>query len=310
MKTQAIVGSKTWPFLLHYINSFFFKPCSARPLAVLRIGLSVLLLGQAFVMSKSFLLFFAPMGLVQREVSSTLSDPSVPGFNWLIDQLSRIGMGSHLSLTALGFLYAISLCFLLFGSFTRLSAFFAWLLHWSFVNTGYSGAYGADMYAHFFLFYLIWVPCGEAYSLDNFCRKGFKDSSYQARLGLRVLQLHMCISYLASGLEKASGAQWWNGEALWIALNTPNYSIGDFHWLAQVPFLPMVGGWIVMSIEIFYCVMVWPKKIRPFAVGVTCLIHVAIAIFLNLQIFGILMCIPTLALFAVSAEPTPAKAYT
>jgi hypothetical protein len=286
------------------ITNFFFKPASARPLAALRIGLSSILLVQAFLMHKSFLDFFAPTGFVQGEVSNSLNDPSVPRLNGLVDLLSEVGIGVNLSLTGLGIIYVASLIFLLCGSFTRMAAFLAWFLNWSFMNTGYSGAYGADMYAHFFLFYLIWMPSGDNFSLDRFFQRVSGQPSYQARLGLRVLQLHMCISYFASGVEKASGPQWWNGEVLWSALNTPGYSIVDFHWLAELPFLPMLGGWLVMAIETFYIVMVWPQKTRPWWVLATCLLHLGIAIFLNLPIFGILMCIPTLALFAVSAEPS------
>lgn len=278
--------------LKDFIGSFFFKPASARPLAILRLGLSIVLLLQAFLMHRSFLNIFGNAGFVQREVSSKLNDPLAPSLNWLIDLFLNFGISENIALISIGFLYVTSLIFLFGGYFTHISAFFAWLLHWSFINTGYSGSYGADMYAHFFLFYLIFIPSTDLGKL-----------SFEARLSLRVLQLHMCISYLLSGLEKASGEQWWNGEILWRALNTPGYSLIDFHWLAQVPFLPMVGGWIVLAIEILYCIMVWPRKTRFFWVFATCLMHIGIAIFLRLHIFGILMCIPTIALFAMPCEP-------
>lgn len=280
----------------NFTDSFFFKPASARPLAILRIGLSLVLLLQAFLMHHSFLNIFGNSGFVQREVSSKLNDPLAPSLNWFIDFFLKLGILENMTLISFGLLYVISLIFLCCGYFTRLSAFFAWFLHWSLINTGYSGSYGADMYAHFFLFYLIFIPS-----------RDLGKPSFEARLSLRVLQLHMCISYLMSGLEKASGAQWWNGEVLWRALNTPGYSLIDFHWLAQVPFLPMIGGWIVLAIEILYFIMVWPKKTRLFWVTVTCLMHIGIAIFLRLHIFGILMCIPTFALFAVSSDPKPIK---
>lgn len=309
MATLTVSGFRFWAHVSHFFDSFFFKPAKPQPLAIFRMGLSAILLWQAFLMHKGFLNLFAHTGFVQSEVSKTLSDPSVPRLNWLIDLFSHVGLGENVTLTGLGLLYVVSLCFLFCGYFTHGAAFLAWFLNWSFINTGYSGSYGADMYAHFFLFYLIWIPSGEAYSLDRLFERVSGQPSYQARLGLRVLQLHMCISYLASGLEKATGEQWWNGEVLWRALNTPGYSIGEFHWLAQVPFLPILGGWMVMAIETFYCVMVWPKKTRPWWILATCLLHLGIAIFLKLQIFGILMCVPTLALFAVPSEPSPAKAY-
>lgn len=290
------------------ITKFFFEPASARPLAALRVGLSSLLLWQAFLMYEGFRSFFASSGFVQKEVSSLLNNPNLPRLNWLIDLYSHLGLNESEALGNLGFIYIISLLFLLFGLFTRPMALISWFLNWSFLNTGYSGAYGADLYIHIFLFYLMLVPAGHAYSLDCLLRKASEKPSYQARLGLRVLQLHMCISYLASGLEKASGAQWWNGEIIFIALNTPGYQIIDSHWMADFSFIPMVMGWLVLAVEIFYAIFIWPAKTRTFWISATCLLHIGIAIFLRLHVFGLLMCIPTIALFAFAATPRPRTA--
>lgn len=284
------------------LDKFFFEPASPRPLAALRIGLSSILLWQAYLMHEGFQGFFASTGFVQKEVSYLLNNPALPRLNWLIDFYSRLGLSETEALSNLGFIYVCSLLFLLFGLFTRPMAFLAWFLNWSFLNTGYSGAYGADLYIHIFLFYLVLVPAGGAYSLDCYLKRVSDKPSYQARLGLRVLQLHMCISYLASGLEKASGAQWWNGEIIFIALNTPGYRIMDSHWLAQVSFIPMIAGWVVLAVEIFYGVFIWPQKTRTIWIIAACLLHVGIAIFLRLHVFGLLMCIPTIALFAFPAD--------
>lgn len=279
---------------------FFLEPASPMPLASLRIGLSLVLIWQAFLMRDNFLNFFAHSGFVQAEVSKAFVDPILPCFNWIIDLFARFGINENSVLTGLGLCYIISLLFLFAGFYTRAAALLTWFLHWSFTNTGYSGAYGADMYAHFFLFYCIFIPCGEALSIDSlFKPKGF---SYQARLALRLLQLHMCISYFASGIEKARGADWYNGEVMWRALNTPGYSIADFHWLALVPVVPIIGGWIVMTIEILYCFFIWSSKTRPYIIMATCFFHLGIALFLSLHVFGVLMCIPTLTLFAISAD--------
>lgn len=307
MTTITVSGLERARALTDFLNDFFFRPASPRPLAALRIGISSLLLWQAFLIHKSFFLFFATTGFVQKEVSKLLNDASAPSLSWAISFLGSSGVDEKSALAVLGFLYVMSLVFLLFGCFTRWSAFFAWFLHWSLQNTGYSGSYGADMYAHIFLFYCIWIPCGEAFSLDIFFKGASGQPSYQARLGVRVLQLHMCISYLASGLEKVISEQWRRGEVLWDALNSPIYSAYDFLWMAYFPFLPLVGSWIAMAVEILYCVMVWPRKIRFFWVLATCFLHIGIAIFLKLHVFGILMCIPTLALFAVSSESNKAQ---
>lgn len=283
--------------------NFFLKPASAKPLAAFRIGLSLVLLWQSFLLHDIFFKLFGPLGFVQREVSDLMYQQAFPRFNWIIDLLTPWGISEHNALALFGVLYIVGLCSLLLGLFSHASAALVWFLHWSFTNTGFSGVYGVDMYTQVFLFYLMWAPSGAAFSLDILLGRMTHEPSWQARLAIRVLQLHMCISYLASGIEKASGEQWWNGDVLWIALNTPGYSRIDFHWLAHVPMLAMLACWATLVIEIFYCVMVWPKKSRMLWVIATCSLHLGIALFLNLTIFGILMCVPTIALFAFDGEP-------
>jgi hypothetical protein len=291
----------------HHLGEFFFKPASPRPLAFFRIGIALVLLWQAYLMHEGIFSFFGHAGLVQSQVANRINDPSLPGFTWVIEHCARIGLAEHAVLTLLGAAYLLSLLLLLAGISTRLSAFLVWLLHWCFLNTGYSGAYGADMYAHIFLFYLVMIPCGDAYSVDSLLRRAPSTASWQARLGLRVVQLHLCISYLASGIEKATGAQWWNGEVIWRALTTPNYSIGDFHWLAQMPFVAIACGLSVVIIETFYCVMMWQRRTRMIWIALTVALHGSIAVLLNLHIFGILMCVPTITLFALAADESAKK---
>ena len=292
----------------NFFDDFFFKPASAKPLALFRIFLCMLLLVQAFVMRKHFLFFFSPHNLIQGEANAIISDPTLPNLYGVLQFLSEAGISTHHALIALAACYIFALIFLLLGLYSNFFAFLVWFLHWSLLNTGYSGAYGADMYAHIFLFYLIWIPCGYHYSLDQFFKRTNGLPSYKARLGLRVLQLHMCISYLTSGIEKASSVQWWNGEVIYKALNTPGYNTVNFDWLAHVPALPMFSGWCVLAIEIFYCVLVWPQKTRAWWIYTTCLMHIGIALFLNLPIFGFLMCIPSFTLFIFSPEPQLTKA--
>ena len=89
--------------------------------------------------------------------------------------------------------------------------------------TGQASIYGVDEFAHIGLFYCIWMPVGQAWSLD---RWGVADAgTWEARLALRVLQLHLCIVYFASGIEKATGTDWRNGDVIWYALMRPALSI-------------------------------------------------------------------------------------
>lgn len=283
-----------------HVGRFFFSPASPRPLALFRMGLSMVLLWQAFLMRNNYLNFLAYTGFVQGDVSAMIQDPAIPRLNALIQIFSRFSITESSIITGFCVFYVVALLFLFCGLFTRISAVFAWLLHWTIINTGFSGAYGVDMYAHIFLFYCMLFPVGHAYSLDCKWRKVSGKPSFMARLGLRTLQLHMCISYLASGLEKASSGQWWNGQVIWRALTTPGYNLMDFYWLAQFPILFVISGWLVIAIETLYCIMMWNKNTRSLWVFSTCALHCGIALFLRLPVFGIFMCVPTITLFAIT----------
>ena len=117
------------------------------------------------------------------------------------------------------------------------------------------------------------------------------------------MQFHLCIMYLASGIEKASGIQWWNGELLWRALNTPIYKQYDMSWMIDYPYLTQLGGWATLFFELGYIVFIWPRSTRRWWIMAMVGLHLGIAVFMGLGVFGVLMAMLTPALFAVSAEP-------
>lgn len=287
------------------IETFFLSPASPRPLGILRIGLSLVLLAQAFLIRGSIFDFFSHDGLVQGELADYLSTPGTPKISWLVHAVAGLGISESFCIQATCLVYVLSLGLLAVGLFTRTASILTWTLHWTLMNTGYTTAYGVDLYAHVFLFYLMWIPAGAAFSLDVLWGRRSSEASTPARLGLRVIQLHLCITYLCSGIEKASGIQWWNGELLWRALMLPVYRQWDMSWLAQWPLLSKLGGWSTLLFELGYCVFIWPKATRKLWVAAIVSLHLGIAIFLGLGLFGLIMCVLTFSVFGIAAEPRP-----
>jgi hypothetical protein len=128
-----------------------------------------------------------------------------------------------------------------------------------------------------------------------------------ARLGLRVVQIHLCIAYLASGIEKATGSQWRDGEAIWRSLMIVHYPRFDFSWLARYPWFAVVLGWGVLVVEIGYAALIWSRCTRRLWVAAVVALHLGIAVFMGLDVFGALMIVLTVAAFGVSSEPAPAS---
>src|SRR6185295_12232169 len=120
------------------------------------------------------------------------------------------------------------------GFHTRVSALLAWGLHLALMTSGFASIYGVDQIANSFLFYLVVFPSGRAWTFDS-------RPEQTIPLGcLRVMQIHLCVIYLAAGLEKATGSAWWNGEAVWQAVTQPVFSTFDLGWLATYPWIPML----------------------------------------------------------------------
>lgn len=282
---------------------FFFKPTEARPLAALRIGLSFTLLVQAALVSGLLFELYGKNGIIQGKIREYFAPPipHITGFSHL---LMGFGLSEDQVLLLFAMTYLVSLVGLLVGWHTRAMAIVAWFTHLVLAQ-GHSTSYGADMYANIFLFYLMFVPCGKAWSLD--ARTGRIDTapSSTARLGLRLVQIHLAIGYVASGWDKAQGPQWWNGEAIWRSLMLPVYYQLPMEWMANVPWLCMLLGWGTLALEMGYPLWVFPRKLRPFGVAGIVSLHLGIAIFLGLHVFALMMAVFTLALFGFSAEPVP-----
>jgi hypothetical protein len=295
--------------LLRSLECFFLAPASPRPIAVLRISLALVLLLQAFSLRHSFLDLLGNDGIVQGDLATYFSDSNAPRLSWITERLMQWNWPEVTVIQSICVIYVASLVLLLAGLFTRTASVTAWFLHWMLMNSSESTAYGMDAYAHVFLFYLIWVPAGSAFSLDVWLGRLRESASPYARLGLRVMQLQLCITYFCSALDKAKGPQWWNGEILWRALNLPVYRQYDFTWLAHWPTSLKVAGLMSLSLEGLYAVFIWPARTCPFWIMGIVGMHLGIALFLGLQLFGLIMCILTLSLFAVSPEPNLPQSY-
>jgi len=265
----------------------WFRPVSARPLAGLRVALPLVLLCHLVWLSNDVLALHGSRGIIPWELTDLLRDPWVPGLPTLAAALVPLGISAHTAIILLLSVYAGSLLSLALGFCARLSAFLAWGLHLSVVTSGFASFYGVDQLANTFLFYLFVFPSGRA-SIPVGC--------------LRVMQIHLCVIYLAAGLFKAMGRQWWNGEAIWQAVSQPAFSTFDLRWLAQDPWIPMLAGWATLVVEIGYTFLIWPRRTRTAWCIATIGLHVGLGVFMGLVFFSSVMILLTCCLFLIPEE--------
>jgi hypothetical protein len=285
------------------VPRFALTPARPAPLAALRIGLALVLLAQATMIAPWYRALYAYGCVIPAAISERLSRPGVPHLHALTRLLAPAGLGEGPILAAVGAAYLLALAGLLLGLGTRISAALVWSLHLMLLESGEGTNYGADQLAHVFLFYLIWAPSGAALSLDRLLGWARPGPSPEARLALRVVQLHLCVIYLSGGVAKALSRAWWDGDSIWRAVMSPEYRQFDFSWLASHPWVAVGAGWGVLVVESGYAVLIWPRATRRLWVAAMTALHLGIAVFMGLTVFGAIMIVLTVAAFGVSAEP-------
>lgn len=271
---------------------------SPRPIEFLRASLGLILLLQAFAILPSLDLLHGRNGLVQWAITDAITHWAMPRLEWL----SWI-FGESASIRIAFVAYVLCLVGMLTGVACRPAVVGAWVLHLAFKTSGATAAYGVDEFVNVALFYLMFMPVGCNHLLDAIRGRRVGEASEAASLSIRVLQVQMCVVYLSAGLEKAMGAQWWNGEAIWRALLQPEWAQFDWTWMARAPWLAKVLCWGTLLIEAGYAVFVWPRRTRKLWVAATVGLHIGIGLAMCLVSFSAVMIALTLAAFGLSAEP-------
>ncbi len=177
---------------------------------------------------------------------------------------------------------------LIIGFCSRLSAILVLFSQIAIVKSAVMFSYGFDYFLSMSLFYCCIFPVGHNFSIDNLIWKYSKPNG----IYLSIFRIHICIAYFFSGLCKALGYNWWNGESIWKAVHLP-YVNTDFeiplNWTADFPYLLVGIGIFTILIELLHPLLVSFRKTRNFCVMATILMHLGIAIILNLWLFSAIM---------------------
>ncbi|NRD62003.1 hypothetical protein HRD49_09565 [Corallococcus exiguus] len=292
------MSARTWKSAVGArLAAFVGEPSSPQPLGVLRIGVAALLLIQAWSLSEILPELLGNQGWVPWSVSKAMASPSVPRVGAVVAALAPLGFSQAASIQGLTFVYVVALLGLLLGLHTRLSSVVAWILHTVLLNSISFFSYGVETFAHISLFYCAVMPVGTAYSLDVRAGRLSGAPSALATLSLRVLQVHLCLIYLTTGLEKMLGPVWRDGTALWEVLMQPQYGQFDFAWLATVPWMVKLATWGTLVVEVGYAFCVWPRRTRGLWVALTMSLHLGIAVMMGLWMFSGMMAVLTFAAF-------------
>ncbi|MEO8765522.1 MAG: hypothetical protein ABI416_14585 [Ginsengibacter sp.] len=284
------------------IHNFFTAPVPVQTLGCFRIAVGIFALVQFLILLPDWMWFYGPQGLLPWEVSDGLSTRQTPGLSYFANLLLPLSISAKGTVYLVTTLYFCSLTGLIFGYKTRLMGTVAWFTHLLLNTTGHFTAYGVETFAHIGLFYCMVLPVGASWSVDSY-RKPSPLPPYLVTLSVRIIQIHLCIIYLASGLEKSIGSQWWNGEAIWIAMQQDQFHKVDINWMASLPIVPKVLCIGTLIAETLYPLGILCNKTKKMWLLAILSMHFFIAIFLGLQLFGGLMFLLNFATFGEYCFP-------
>ena len=289
-------------------NAFFFTPADPTALGLIRIVVGLLLFWSMLVYGFDLRDFLGSEGWADPEGVEFLRSRRNP-FAWSLWTYVPDSM----------LWPAWGVCLLVYAMFaagflSRVTAVLSWIIVVSTMRRVPVSLYGFDQVIGTFTLYLaVCGASGQAFSLDRFLtrwknarsalsrrlrspaeerlafRDGRPEPTVSANLGLRLIQLHLCLIYGMAGMAKLQGGAWWSGMALWGTVASGEFRLVDLTWLAAFPWVLNFLTHASLFLEIAYPVLIWVKPSRPLIVTLVVSLHVGIGLTLGLTEFSMVM---------------------
>lgn len=262
-------------------------------LGYFRIGTACILLLTLLSLEDDFLLLYTPNGLVDAPLLELKHLSPTVTLNQIIKWLSHHFNLDGLSVFTLLYVLYIQLCIcLVLGIHTKFTSLFLLLLHISIFTSLTQYSYGADYFCNILLFYCLVFPTDRSSSIDQLILRLPRVSEKQLSLCLGVLRTHLCLVYFFSGLDKALGGDWWNGQALWKALHLPYFQEQNLLG-SLLPYSPsslfVTAGAAVVLLEFSYPLSLFVPRLRNAIVYSMLVLHLLIALTMGLYFFSLVM---------------------
>lgn len=278
-------------------NRFWFAPSDIATLALMRILVGTMLVYTHLVWMKELDTFVAVDGLIPRATAEAFYGDRIKwafSYLWQCDSPTTLYTAHILGLIVLG-MFTV-------GLYTRVTAVLSFFVTMSYIHRLPGALFGLDQTNGMLISYLMLAPCGAAYSLDRWFaarRAGGPlppaAPTTSTTIATRLIQLHLCVVYFFAGLGKLQGDSWWAGDALWRAASNLEYQTLDITWLAHWPLLTALLTQLSAYWELAFCVLVWPRLLRPLTMAFAVPLHLGIGIALGLMTFGLIMPIAVLS---------------
>jgi hypothetical protein len=233
---------------------FWFTEHETSTLALIRITFGVLMLGWAISLSTNLLTFFGPTGIITVQ-------PRTEAWGilrWFPSESAVIALYVILLLAAI--------C-TIFGLATRLATLALFVCVISFERRNPFVFNSGDAVIRNLSFFLMLAPAGAALSLDSLRRgkSAFWTFPTRSYWPVRLMQIQLCVIYLAAVWAKVRGVTWNDGTAVSYALRIDDLARFPLpHFMATSPLIVSLATYGTLLVELSLPILVWNRKARPF----------------------------------------------
>lgn len=274
------------------IENFFFKQDNQKEfLSFFRVAIGIVILLQFTAVLPDFDKLFSSSSIIPQDIMSVFTPDWLITFSKIVSFLQTFGIEENTTILITQVLFIVLCILIITGFYSRISALLLLILQIALLKGSSFFAYGADFFTSMSLFYLMFFPSDQHFSLRNFIFSR-KPGEINITPVKRLFQIHISIAYFFSGLDKALGFNWWNGESIWKAIHLPysNRDLNiDFSWLTEHSYILSFIGWSTIIIEMCYPIFIWYKPTQKTWLFLTISMHIGIALVLNLYYFSAIM---------------------
>ena len=270
-----------------YWNQFFFDPISPASLGLFRICFGFVVFLSVLGKYPFRRIFYSDQGIVSY-ATLTHFFPGNPWlyFRWMPDQ------DPGLQFFFIGLLVASA--FLTVGLFSRVSSVLVFLGIICLSNRNFFVDNAGDDLLRINCFFLMFAPCGAAYSLDRVwkIKQGLVARGSLPRVSpwaQRLLQLQLAYLYIDTFLLKLPGEGWQDGTALYYALNYRELQRFNFKYFFYTLWQIKLATYSVEFLELAAGTLIWFRAFRYWVLAGAFLLHFGINLTMQFPVFQYVM---------------------
>lgn len=276
-------------------NDFWFSPQDLLPISVFRFFFCFSLFVFHCIRFLDYEFFYSEKGILPyATLAKVVPESFVAPIPWeALAAHPTIGWLLHLA-------FLIGLLLLALGVIGRNGTWIVFILHLVFIKRNPMIIYGADLTSTAFFFMLCFTQCNEYLRVRlpwqkkgraflDFSPSEQSKSDLLGSVGIRFIQVQLCIIYAYAGFEKTKGPTWWKGDAIWNSLGNGQLTTIDFSFLQYFPVFIAFMTFATIIWETYFIFLVWYKPLRYYILGFGVFLHIGIAISLNIPFFSLLM---------------------